>query len=96
MSTRNRRSGGNHTRRWVEAVFSNSHHQLQLIPVKALVRFTGAHFELDPGEVQRLAREVMTGAAMDPDKYDYVGTLVAHLGGAIDRGRIVWGREEGQ
>jgi hypothetical protein len=85
---------GSRIKRWVTVVMSDSHHTLHLVPLKLTVRnprdLDKPH-EVLAGEAEAAARKLLE----DPNArhWDYVGTLVAALGGAVDRGRINWAKE---
>jgi len=82
-------------KRWVSVIMSDSYHKLQLVGIKLPVMYLAESdgYEISNQKAEAEARKTMEAAGLDPDLYDYVGTLVAHLGGMVNRGLIIWGEE---
>lgn len=88
-------------KRRVAVIMADSYHNLDLIEVETHVRQEQPRagqtplelpYRIDRREVEDKARAALELAGKDPDKFDYVGTLVSNDAPMV-RGRIMWAVE---
>lgn len=103
---KSRKSRFNRKTRSVTVVMSNSYHNLKLVEARAEVREVrdeegNLRFRVDKNAAEayaraRLAEKGFNGSddplSCDPNKYDFVGILVAHTD-LLNVGRIDWAEE---
>lgn len=88
---------GKRTLQRATVVMNDGNHSLHLIqvkiPIRRSTRSDGNQAEILEGQGKEAAEKVLVEAGKSPASYDYVGTLVAWTGDALNRGLIEWAKE---